>query len=80
MNREEIYDKEIEPLMTQIHNICEKKDINMLAEFYIPTDERPKLSVSTIVIDDLERIPEYSRDFAHNLHKNTLRYAHRSEK
>ncbi len=77
MNREEIYDKEIEPLMNQIHAICEKKDINMLAEFYIPIDERPGLCVSTVVIDDLDRIPKYAREFARNLQISTLKYARR---
>ncbi len=77
MNREEIYDKEIEPLMTQIHNICAKKDINMLAEFYIATDKIPSLSVSTIVVDDLDRIPKYAIEFARNLQISTLKYARR---
>ena len=77
MNREEIYNTEIEPLITQIHNICEHNDINMLAEFYIATDEIPGLRVSTVVVDDVERIPKYARDFARNLQISTSIYAHK---
>lgn len=39
MNKEQVYDEQIAPLMTQIIEICEKNNIGMLADFEIPNDE-----------------------------------------
>ena len=43
MNKEQVYDEQIAPLMTQIIEICEKNNIGMLADFEIPNDEDPDL-------------------------------------
>lgn len=40
MNREEIYDNQISPLMTQIIRICKEHDIPMVASFQY-NDDRP---------------------------------------
>lgn len=43
MNKEEVYDKEIYPLMNQILEICEQNSIVMVASFAIPTESKPDL-------------------------------------
>ena len=52
MNKEEIYDTEISPLMAQIIAICKKDGIAMLATFSIPTDDDPGLCCTTLVPDE----------------------------
>ena len=47
MNKEQVYDEQIAPLMTQIIEICEKNNIGMLADFEIPNDEDPDLCCTT---------------------------------
>lgn len=39
MNKEEIYDNQISPLMTQVIDICKKNNIAMLMSFSIPITE-----------------------------------------
>ena len=48
-NKEKIYDEMIKPHMTEIIKICKENDIAMIAEFYIPTDEKNGLCVSSAV-------------------------------
>lgn len=52
MNKEQVYDERISPLMSAIIEICEVHDITFIASFSIPTDEKPALMCSTMVIDD----------------------------
>lgn len=43
MNKEQIYDAKISPLMAQILEICKTNGIAMLSSFAIPTPEVPDL-------------------------------------
>jgi hypothetical protein len=52
MNKEEIYDKDISPLMTKIISICKKNNIAMIASFRIPTDDDPDLACTTMLPDE----------------------------
>jgi hypothetical protein len=52
MNKEEIYDNEISPLMTQIIKTCKANNIAMLMSFSIPTKEEPDLECTTAVLGD----------------------------
>jgi len=47
MDREDVHDENISPLMDQIIEICQKHEIPMVASFHIPTDEHPDLSCTT---------------------------------
>ena len=39
MNKEQVYDEKIAPLMAQIIGICHEHNIGMVADFEIPNDE-----------------------------------------
>ena len=41
MNKEDVYDTQINPLMAEIIKICQENKIAMLASFAIPTEENP---------------------------------------
>lgn len=56
-NKEEIYDAEIKPLMSQIIKICIKNEIPLITEFHIPTDESPGLCVSSSIVEHMSNIP-----------------------
>ena len=43
MNKEQIYDEQISPLMTQIIDICKAHKIAHIASFSIPTEEDAEL-------------------------------------
>lgn len=50
MNKEEIYDNEISPLMDRIIEICQKHKIAMLMSFAIPTEADPDLGCTTALL------------------------------
>lgn len=50
MNKEEIYDAEIAPLMAQIIDVCKTNKIAMLASFHIPTDDDENLECTTALL------------------------------
>lgn len=52
MNKEEIHDSQISPLMAEIIAICKANKIAMLASFHIPTDEDPGLECTTALLTD----------------------------
>jgi len=52
VNKEEIYDDQISPLMEQIINICKKNNIAMLMSFSIPTEDDPDLACTTAIVSD----------------------------
>lgn len=52
MNKEQIYDAEINPLMAQIIAICQKHKISMFATFDIPNDEDADLACTTCLADE----------------------------
>ena len=49
MTKEQIYDKEIYPLMDQIIAICKKHKIAMLADFHIPNELDPELKCTSML-------------------------------
>ena len=51
MNKEQIYDEQISPLMTQIIAICKEHDIQHVVSFAIPTESDPELMCTTAKID-----------------------------
>lgn len=52
MNKEEIYDSQVFPLMQQIIQICKDSGIAMLADFAIPTEEDEGLRCTSIIPDE----------------------------
>ncbi len=57
MNKEEIYDDQINPLMAQIIKICSANRIAMLATFSIPTEEDEGLCCTTHLPDETGELP-----------------------
>ncbi len=51
MNKEQVYDKMIYPLLEDVVNICREHGIAMVTAFEVPTDEKPNQIVTTIVPD-----------------------------
>lgn len=51
MNKEEIYDQKISPLMAQIIKACQEHNIEFIASFDIPTEEHPDLRCTSAVIE-----------------------------
>ena len=58
MNKEQIYDEKIAPLMTQIIAICQEHRIAMLATYAIPTEEAPDLACTTHLPDESGALPD----------------------
>lgn len=52
MNKEQVYDEKISPLMAQILDIAQEANIAMFATFAIPTEEDPELAVSSCTPDE----------------------------
>lgn len=52
MNKEQIYDTQINPLMAQILEICKANGIAMLATFDIPTPENPHWACTSHLPDE----------------------------
>lgn len=52
MNKEQVYDEQINALMAQVIDICKEHKIALVASFAIPTEEDPDLVCSTFLIDD----------------------------
>lgn len=57
MNKEQIYDTQINPLMAQIIAICQANKISMLATFAIPTPEDADLHCTTRTPDETGKLP-----------------------
>lgn len=58
MNKEQVYDDQISPLMAQIIEICRANKIAFLASFSIPNDEDTDLCCSSYMLDDDFEPPE----------------------
>lgn len=58
MNKEEIYDNEISPLMRQILEICKRGKIAMVASFFIPTPDDEDLMCSSCLLDEEYDAPQ----------------------
>jgi hypothetical protein len=52
LNKEQVYDTQISPLMVQIIEICNTNKIAFLASFSIPTEEAPELACSSALLED----------------------------
>ena len=50
VTKEQIYDEQISPLMTQIIKICKEHKIPILASFFTPGDDDPELAVTTALL------------------------------
>jgi hypothetical protein len=65
MNKEQIYDAEISPLMAQVIAICQKNKISMFATFDVPNDEDETVTCTTCTADESgkpsERIQQFNR-------------------
>ena len=48
--KEQIYDEQISPLMTQIIKICKEHKIPIVASFFTPGDDDPKRAVTTALL------------------------------
>ena len=62
MNKEQIYDEQISPLMKQIIAICKECGIATTCTFAIPIDEDPELVCSTRIPDGNDEYPAYQQD------------------
>lgn len=60
-DKEQVYDEQINPLMTQIIDICMKHGIAMFCDFAIPTEEDPDLCCSTVMPDGEGQHPQLHR-------------------
>jgi hypothetical protein len=58
VNKEQVYDEQIAPLMDQVIAICRDRKIAMLATFAIPTEEDNDLSCTTHLPDESGKLPE----------------------
>jgi hypothetical protein len=54
MNKEEVYDTLINPLMAQIIDICKANHIQCLTSFSIPTEQDSDLMCTTFIDPDCE--------------------------
>ena len=64
MNKEEIYDEQISPLIAQILAICKEHKVPMVAQFGIPTDGDPDLCcTSALLTDEYEPHPHMLEAF-----------------
>jgi hypothetical protein len=57
MNKEQIYDEQIAPLMTQIIEVCQKHGIAMISSFEVPNDIDTDLRCSTHLADETGKYP-----------------------
>lgn len=51
MNKEQVYDQQIRPLVGKIYELCQQHGIEMFANFYLPSEENPALQCTTSVPD-----------------------------
>lgn len=63
MNKEQIYDAEISPLMAQIIAICQKHHISMYATYDVPNDEDATVTCTTCLSDESGKPSERIRQF-----------------
>ncbi|MBZ5795945.1 hypothetical protein K8353_38090 [Burkholderia contaminans] len=50
ITKEQIYDEQISPLMTQIIAICKEHGIPIVASFFTPGNDDPELAVTTALL------------------------------
>ena len=66
MNKEQVYDSKISPLMTQIIAACQEHGIAMVADFAIPVEGHPDLCCTSSTLDEKrERPPHHAQALRH---------------
>lgn len=70
MNKEQVYDEQISPLMVQIIAVCKEHGIAMVADFKIPNDEDPNLHCSTLLPDETGENEPTHRDAFNHIRRN----------
>lgn len=58
MNREQVYDEKIAPLMTRIIDVCKQHEIPCVASFHLPTVEDNGLRCTSIVWLESWQVPD----------------------
>lgn len=61
MNKEQIYDAQIHPLMAQILAVCKEHKISMIATFDTPNDDDPDLVCTSHTPDESGKFSERIR-------------------
>lgn len=64
MTKEQIYDEQINPLMTQVIAICKENGIGLFLTACIPTEEDPHLMCSTCLPSNAADLSKPSTDLA----------------
>jgi len=62
MSKEQIYDSEINPLMSKVIEICKANKIAMMATFDVPSDEDVDLACTTALPDETGNWPDRIRE------------------
>lgn len=62
MNKEEIYDEQISPLMQKVITICKENGIGLFLTACIPTDDDPHLMCSTCLPSNAADLSKPSTD------------------
>ncbi|WP_432778255.1 hypothetical protein QZL74_15580 [Burkholderia gladioli pv. alliicola] len=62
MDKEQVYDEQISPLMAQILAIAKEHKIDFVASFSIPTDTDPGLRCTSCILES-SAPPEYKQAF-----------------
>ena len=76
MNKEDIYDELINPLMAEIIAICKENNIAMIFSAHIPNDEDQDLACTThLPGDDGDCYPAFVKAF-HALHSQSSAVVH----
>lgn len=57
LNKEQVYDQQIAPLMTQIIDICQQRGISMVATFALPIPGDDNLVCTTALKDENGTFP-----------------------
>lgn len=70
VNKEQIYDAQIFPLMAQILDICKEHKIAMVAAFHTPNDEDAELFCSSRVPGENGEYPAYLKDLSAIVSRN----------
>lgn len=64
MNKEQIHDEQISPLVNKIIEICQANGIAMICSFHIPNEDDDELLCTTALLDENKTAPE---EFKHAL-------------
>ena len=61
LNKEQVYDEQISPLMNQVIAICQERGISMLATFALPVPGNEGLACTTALADETGQQPPMHR-------------------